>query len=145
MVIGAGGVSRFANAATAGLGLAPIRGVLAATGQTGDLGAQTLLASAHDAGTYRVCGTVSVTAAGSGTFAAWTLSWRDPASGTNLVKNIAWDENGVITTTPDLSEATAVSAVCKVIRSTGASEIGVNPGNAGSAVFDLSFAVERIQ
>ncbi len=145
MAVTAGGVSRFAAAPTAGLGLAPILGVVSLSGQTGNLGALTLLNASHAAGTYRVCGTASVTSAGTGTFPVWTVSWRDTASGTNLVKNLAWDEDGVITLTPSLATATAISAICKTLHSTGASAISIDPGDGGSAVFDLFFTVERMQ
>lgn len=145
MVVTAGGVTRFAAAPTAGLGLAPVLGVLSLVGQTGDVGSQTLLNASHAAGTYRVCGTASVTSAGTGAFPVWTVSWRDTASGTNLVKNLAWDEDGAITATPSLASATAISAICKTLHSTGASAISINPGDGGSAMFDLFFTVERTQ
>ena len=145
MTVSAGGVTRFANAATAGLGLAPITGEVSALNQTGDPAPVSLIAVSHPAGTYRVCGTISVKAAGAGSFGTWTISWRDPSSVSDTVRNIVWDDNGSLTTTPALGGTVPFSAICKVVRSTGESVIALNPGNGGSAVFDLRFTVERIQ
>ena len=115
------------------------------TGLTGDPAAITILAGSHPAGTYRLCGTVSVTTAGSGAFSAWTVSWRDPSNPSDVTRTIAWDDNGTFTTTPGAAVAAPASAVCKTLRSTGVSPISVNPGNGGTALFNLYFTAERIQ
>lgn len=145
MTVSAGGVTRFANAATVGLGLAPIAGELSSLNQTGDPAAVSLVGASHPAGTYRICGTISVKTAGTGSFSEWTASWRDPSSGLDAVRNLVWDDNGTLTTTPGLAGTVPFSAVCKVVRSTGESAISINPGNGGSAVFDVRFVAERIQ
>jgi hypothetical protein len=115
------------------------------TAQTGDLAAQTLLASSHTAGQYRVCGTVVVTAAGTGSSVAWTLSWRSPASGTDLTKSLYFD---VSAAAPDETFSVASADefnVCKVIRSTGASAISLNPGDMNTATFNTAWTVERLR
>lgn len=145
MVVTAGGVTRFGAQATAGLGLAPILGVWETSGATGDIGAQSLLGSGHTAGVYRVCGTVSVTTAEAGAFTVWTLNWRDVSSGTDLSRKMAFDDDGTVTTTPSRSAPGALSVVCKVIRSTGASAITVDPGDAGGAIYNAAFSLERLQ
>jgi hypothetical protein len=145
VVVTAGGVSRFGALATAGLGLAPILGIWTSSGATGNTGAQTLLGAGHSAGMYRVCGTVSVTAAGTGEFTAWTLGWRDVSSGTDLSRKMAFDEDGTLTTTPSKAAPGAFGAVCKVLRSTGVSAITVDPGDAAAAIYSAAFSIERLE
>lgn len=140
-----GGVSRFANVATVGLGLAPIVGAPTEdTAQTGDATAKTLLAASHTAGMYRVCGFVSVTGTGTGNTAVWTLSWRSPASGSDLTHNLFWSAGAAETST---FAVTAVDEfnVCKVIRSTGASAISLNPGDMNTSTYTTAWTVERLR
>jgi hypothetical protein len=139
------GASRFANAAVVGRGLVSIEGApTELTGQTGDLGSQTLLASSHTAGMYRICGFVAVTSAGSGSTVAWTLSWRSPASGSDLTHNIFWSSGAAETDTFSVASANEFN-VCKVIRSTGASAISLNPGDMNTAVYTQAWTVERLR
>lgn len=138
-------MSRFADAATAGRGLASIQGApTELTGQTGNVAAQTLLASSHTAGTYRVCGFASVTATGTGSTVAWTLSWRSPASGTDLTHNLFWSSGAAETDTFSVATANEFN-VCKVIRSTGASAISLDPGDMNTATYTTAWTVERLR
>ena len=137
--------TRFANASTAGRGLVSIQGAPSElTGQTGNVAAQTLLASSHTAGMYRVCGFVAVTAAGTGSTAAWTLSWRSPASGTDLTHNLLWSSGGAETATFSVASADEFN-VCKVIRSTGTSAISLDPGDMNTATYTTAWTVERLR
>ena len=139
------GATRFADTATAGRGLVSIQAVpTELTGQTGNLGAQTLLASSHTAGMYRVCGFVAVTTAGTGSTSAWMLSWRSPASGTDLSHNIFFASGNAATDAFSIATVDEFNS-CQVIRSTGASAISVDPGNMGTAVFTTAWSVERIR
>lgn len=139
------GAPRFLNAPTAGLGLVSIQGAPPElTGQTGDVAAQILLAASHTAGMYRVCGFVSVTAAGTGSTAAWTVSWRSPASGSDLTHNIFWSAGAAETDTFSVA-ATNEFNVCKVLRSTGASAIALNPGDMNTATYTTAWTVERLR
>lgn len=124
---------------------ARIVGGWSASGASGDVATQELLAAAHSAGVYRVCGAVSVTTGDAANFTEWTVNWRDVASGSDLSRKLAFDEDGAITTTPSKAAAGAVSAVCKVVRSTGVSAIVIDPGDAGGAVYSAHFSVERLQ
>ena len=144
MAVVDGGVSRFADADTAGRGLVSIQGApTELTGQTGNVAAQTLLASSHTAGMYRVCGFVAITTAGTGTLAAWTLAWRSPASGTDLTHDIFWSGELAETATPVATAADEFN-VCKVIRSTGTSAISLDPGNT-DATYTTAWTVERLR
>lgn len=139
------GVSRFGNAATAGRGLASIQGApTELTGQTGDLTGQTLLASSHTAGMYRVCGFVAVTATGTGNTAAWTLAWRSPASGTDLTHNLFFSSGAAETDTFSVASANEFN-VCKVIRSAGTSAIVLDPGDMNTATYTTAWTVERLR
>lgn len=141
----ASGASRFANAATAGRGLVSIQGAPAElTSQTGNVAARTLLAASHTAGMYRVCGFVAITTAGTGSTAAWTLSWRSPASGTDLTHNLFWSSGAAETDTFSVASANEFN-VCKVIRSTGTSAISLDPGDMNTAVYDTAWTVERLR
>lgn len=145
MAVTSWGVSRFANAATAGLGLAPIVAApTELTGQTGNVAASDLYATGHTAGMYRVCGIVAVTAAGTGDTTAWTLSWRSPASGTNLTHNLLWSAGAAETDTFSVASANEFN-VCKIIRSTGASAISLNPGDVNTATYTTAWTVERLR
>lgn len=138
-------MTRFGNVATAGIGLAPIMGApTELTGQTGNLGAQTLLATSHTAGMYRVCGFVAITAAGTGASAEWTLAWRSPASGSDLTHNLFFSSGAAETDTFPVTAADEMN-VCKVIRSTGASAISLNPGDMNTATFNTAWTVERLR
>lgn len=139
------GASRFADAATAGRGLVSIQGSPSAlTSQTGDLSASDVLATGHTAGLYRVCVVVSITAAGTGSTGAWTLTWRSPASGTNLSHSLLWSSGGAETDTFSVAAANEYN-VCKVIQSTGANAISLNPGDMNTATFNVYRTVERLQ
>lgn len=142
---GAGLIVRYGDQNTAGRGVAAI---LAAptelTSQTGNVAAQTLLAASHTAGMYRVCGFVAITTAGTGSTAAWTLSWRSPASGTDLTHNLFWSSGAAETDTFSVASANEFN-VCKVIRSTGASAISLDPGDMNTAVYDTAWTVERLR
>lgn len=142
---GAGLIVRYGDQNTAGRGVAAI---LAAptelTSQTGNVAAQTLLAASHTAGMYRVCGFVAITTAGTGSTAAWTLSWRSPASGTDLTHNLFWSSGAAETDTFSVASANEFN-VCKVIRSTGTSAISLDPGNMNTAVYNTAWTVERLR
>lgn len=145
LAVTSSGVSRFANSATAGLGLAPIMAApTELTGQSGDVAAQTLLATSHTAGMYRVCGFVAVTGTGTGNTVAWTLSWRSPASGSDLTHNLFWSAGAAETDTFAVT-ATNEFNVCKVIRSTGASAILLNPGDMNTSTYTTAWTVERLR
>lgn len=107
---------------------------------TGDEPSLTLLAAPHESSLYRVCGTVSVTS-GSGAFTPWTLTWKDL---TDITRQFAWDDNGTMTSTPSISTGNSLS-MCRVISSSGSSPITINPGNAGSASYDMFFRIENIR
>jgi hypothetical protein len=139
------GVSRFADAATAGRGMVSIQGApTELTGQTGDLAAQTLLAASHTAGMYRICGFVTITATGTGSTTAWTLSWRSPASGSDLSHGLYWSGGGAETNTFSVAAADEYN-ICKVIRSTGTSAISLNPGDMNTATYTTAWTVERLR
>lgn len=137
------GISRFGNAVTAGIGLAPILVSTTTTGNTGDVAASNLLAGSHTSGSYRVCGTMSITSAGTGTVAAWTLSWRSPASGSDLVHDIFWTGEVTPTITP-VATAADEFHFCKVINSTGTSAIAIDPGST-DATYTVAYTVERLR
>jgi len=141
-----GGVSRFANAAAAGLGLSPIVASPAnLTGQTGDVAAYNLLASSHTAGTYRVCGALSVTTTLVASMSGWTLTWLDLASGSDVTNNIVWDNNGTLTATPSTATQTGISMVCKILNSAGTSAIQIDPGDVSTAAYTSAFTIERLK
>jgi len=143
MAVSSGGVSRFANVATAGLGLAPIMAApTESTGQTGNVASTNLLASSHTAGMYKVCGIVAVTAAGTGNTTAWTLAWTSPAGA--LTHNLFWSGGAAETDVFSVASANEFN-VCKVIRSTGATAIALDPGNMNTSTYTMAWHVQRLR
>jgi len=146
MRISAGGASWFAGAATAGRGLVSIAAAPTnLTGQTGDVAAYNLMAASHTAGTYRVCGALSITTVLVASMSGWSLTWRDLASGSDVTNNIVWDNNGTLTATPSTATQTGISMVCKVINSAGTSAISIDPGDVSTAAYTSAFTVERLK
>ena len=143
MAVTSVGVSRFANAATAGLGLAPIMAApTELTGQTGNVAASDLYATGHTAGMYKVCGIVAVTAAGTGNTTAWTLAWTSPAGA--LTHNLFWSGGAAETDVFSVASANEFN-VCKVIRSTGATAIALDPGNMNTSTYTMAWHVQRLR
>lgn len=110
-------------------------------GRTGDLGQITLLPAPHMSAMYRVCGEVTVVT-GSGVFNPWALSWGSTIG--SVTRLFAWDDNGLMTASPSLSTGNSIS-MCRQVMSDGTLPITINPGDAGTSVYNMTLSIETIR
>lgn len=114
--------------------IAPVEVRSTSTGVTGDAAPITLVAAGHAPGAYRICGVVTVTTGAAESPLDLSLSWRSPATGA--------DQAQILLSAP--VSATGEGAACRLVRTTGASAIVVDPSIAGAAVYTLTLTAERL-
>jgi len=128
-------VVRYGSEDTAGIGHAFLKSEVVLADQTGDAAASTLLgAAASNAGTFRICAVASVKTTDTSTLTL-AITYRSPASATDLTKNLL--------SAASMSENTEHDA-CVVIRSTGDVAVTADPSDIAAAVADIRIYTERL-
>lgn len=115
-----------------------VNGSLTLTGQTGDIAAQTLLATSHAAGLYQICVTAVVTTLDAGGTPEYIALALTSPFGAETVEIFRLD--------PTLGGSPVeAGGGCIPFRSTGATAITLNPPNAATAVYNLYATAVRLQ
>jgi len=131
----AGQVVRYGNEDTAGIGQAYLKSEVVLAEQTGDAAAATLLAAdPANAGTFRICAVASVKTTDASVLTL-LVTFRSPASASDLTKNLLDAVSMSATTEHD---------ACMTIRSTGEAAVTVDPSDISAAAADIRIYTERL-